>query len=105
MHLHLHHLVWSSISHLVIVAIRLSGRLLLCKERFKIGVVEGSLGRYTPSRVVHEHLLEQVEAVVIEVSAKGVVVVALPLGEGWFKVGVRCDTRPSLLRRCTENTG
>lgn len=103
MHLHLHHLVWSSISHLVIVTIRLSGRLNLCKERFKVGVVEGSLCRYTPSRVINQHLLKQVETVVIEVGAKGVVVVTLPLGKRWFEVGVGCDTRPGLLRRCTEN--
>jgi hypothetical protein len=48
-------------------------------------------------------LLEQVETVVVEVGAKGVVVITLPLGKGWLEVGVGCDTRPSLLRRSAEN--
>lgn len=58
-HLHLHHLVWSCVSHLVIVAIRLSRCLLLCQVRLKVGVVEGSLGRDTPCWVIHQHHLEQ----------------------------------------------
>lgn len=102
-HLHLHHLIWSSISNLVIIAIRLSRCLLLCQERFKIGVVESPLGRNSPRRVVDQHHLEQFETVVVKRAAERIAIITLPLGEGCFEVRVRCDTWPDLFGGRTKS--
>lgn len=81
--MHVRHRVGSLISHLVIVSIRLIGRmLLLLYVLLEVRVVASCLGRDTSGRVVDEHHLEKLEAGVVEAVAEDIVVVTLPLGEG-----------------------
>lgn len=81
--MHVRHREGSLISHLVIVPIRLIGRmLLLLYVLLKVRVVASCLGRDASGRVVDEHHLEKLEAGVVEAVAEDIVVVTLPLGEG-----------------------
>lgn len=45
------------------------------------GVVARHLSRHTPGWIVDKHLLEKIEAGLVEVVTKGLIVVARPLGE------------------------
>jgi len=54
---------------------------------FEVGMDAGLLGRDAGGRIVDQHHFKKVEAVIVEVSAEGFELVALPFGEGGFEVG------------------
>ena len=54
---------------------------------FEVGMDAGLLGRDAAGRIVDQHHFKKVEAVIVEVGAEGLELVALPFGEGVFEVG------------------
>lgn len=63
----------------------------------EVRVVAGTLGRDAAGRVIHQHHLEELEAIGVEARAQGQRLVSDPLGERALKVGVRGDTGPDIL--------
>lgn len=64
---------------------------------FEIRVIACLLGRNAAGRVVLEAALEQGQAILVQVRAKCLRIVAVPLGESRLEVRVRSHTRPNLL--------
>lgn len=60
----------------------------LCNVILKVRVVAGSLCGYSTCRIVHKHHLKQFKSRLVEVGAKRVAIIAFPLREGCFEVGV-----------------
>lgn len=50
-------------------------------------MIAGLLGGNATCWVVDEHLLEEIETILVEIRAQWVVVVALPLRERWLEIG------------------
>lgn len=65
----------------VVPILAATGRLLLREILLEVRVVNGLLRGNASRRIVHQHHLEQVQALVIKVAAKRQLPVALPLGE------------------------
>lgn len=70
----------------------------------EIRVVASLLGGDATGRVVLQTSLQQGQAVLVEVRTQGLRIVAVPLGECRFEVGVRGDTGPNLLRWGSQET-
>lgn len=63
------------------------------------------LGRDSSRRIIDEHHLEQVQALVIEVGREWLLVISLPLGERCLEIGIGRDARPQVFRGSSESTG
>lgn len=105
--------VWRYSPHLVEVAVTATccwGCCRCCSRSWsrhvvlKVRVVARLLGRNSSCRVINEHHLEQVQALVIEVGREWLLVVSLPLGERRLEIGIRCDTGPLVFRGSSEST-
>lgn len=70
----------------------------------EIGVVAGGLGRDATGWIVDEHHLQQVEAVLIEVLAEGLTVIAGPLRKRGLEVWVASHTGPVILGGRSQNS-
>lgn len=69
----------------------------------KVRVVARLFRRDAASRVVDEHLLEQVEAMLVEWLTQGRAGVSDPLGERRLEIGIRGDAGPDLFRRGSKD--
>lgn len=75
----------------------------VCGTTFlEIWVHASLLSAEATRRVVHEHHLEQIKAVWVEVGAKWDVDIANPFREGGFEVGERGHTLPVVFGRCAQ---
>lgn len=55
-----------------------------------------------PSRVVHKHGVQQINAVLLKTRHERLAQIARPLGKGGLEVGKRRDSRPCVLVRSSE---
>jgi hypothetical protein len=68
-------------------------------------VVAGLLGRDAAGRVVDEHHLEQVQALLVQVGTQRHRRIANPRGEGGLEVGVAGDAGPDVFGGSAEEAG
>lgn len=71
----------------------------------KVWVVQGCLGRNTSNGIADEQVVEQLQALLVQVGAQRSGKVTLPLGERGLEVRIGSDTGPCVFIGCSEGSG